>query len=67
MAGTGRPWTQEDDNELRRMATAGAISKAIAAQLQRSDKAVRARAARLRIVLRRSKFIKRSPQGTRAK
>jgi hypothetical protein len=66
IAGTApRPLTQEEDNGLRTMATAGATSEAIAAQLQRSEKAIRARAARLRVILRRSKFIKRSPQGTR--
>lgn len=56
-----RAWTQADDDELRRLAVGGATSKAIGSQIERSEKAVRARANRLRVLVSRSKFIKPRP------
>jgi hypothetical protein len=57
---SSRPWTHEDNNELRTMAIAAATSHAIGAQLHRSEKAVRARALRLRIIS-KTKLFKTQP------
>jgi hypothetical protein len=54
-----RAWTQADDDKLRRLVLAGETSRAIGSQIERAEKAVRARAARLKVLLKRPKFIKR--------
>jgi hypothetical protein len=44
---SGRPWTQDDDDKLRALAIAGASSRAIGVQMNRTELAVRSRAGRL--------------------
>jgi hypothetical protein len=60
-----RPWTEKDDNELRTMAVAGAGSRAIGMRMNRTGAAVRTRAAKLKIILRKRKLISRTQQGAR--
>jgi hypothetical protein len=50
-----RPWTQADDDKLRALALAGASTRAIAQQLDRTITAVGSRAKRLNIVLKKVK------------
>ena len=59
---SARPWTQTDDDKLRALAMAGASSRAIGVQMDRTDTAVRSRAARLNIIFRKSKSTRRRPQ-----
>jgi hypothetical protein len=56
---SARPWTQADD-KLRALAVAGASSRAIGVQMNRTEAAVRSRAARLKVILRKSTL--RRPQ-----
>ena len=46
---SARPWTQADDDKLRALAVAGASSRAIGVQMNRTEAAVRSRAARLKV------------------
>jgi hypothetical protein len=57
-----RLWTQADDDKLRALALAGASTRAIAHQLDRTIAAVGSRAQRLNIVLKKAKK-KRSQMG----
>jgi hypothetical protein len=57
---SARPWTQADDDKLRALAVAGASSRAIGVQMNRTEAAVRSRAARLKVILRKSTL--RRPQ-----
>ena len=50
-----RPWTQSDDEKLREMALVGANPRTIGLQMNRTEIAVRTRARRLGIVLKRPK------------
>ena len=59
---SGRPWTQADDDKLRRLVIGGASLGEIGVQLNRTETAVRWRAGRLKIILRKSKFTQRRPQ-----
>jgi hypothetical protein len=56
-----RQWTQSDDDKLRTLVIAGASLTEIGAQLNRTATAVRPRAGRLKIILRKSKFTPRRP------
>jgi hypothetical protein len=49
-----RPWTPADDDRLRVLAIAGASSKAIGVQMNRTQIAIRSRAGRLKIILTKS-------------
>ena len=49
-----RPWTPTDDDRLRALAIAGASSKAIGMELDRTQIGIRSRAVRLKIVLTKS-------------
>jgi hypothetical protein len=59
---SGRPWTQADDDKLQMLVIAGASLGEIGVQLNRTESAVRWRAGRLKIILRKSKFTQRRPQ-----
>ena len=48
-----RPWTQADDDKLRRLALTGLSSKAIGIQLNRAEAAVSSRAKQLPVSLRK--------------
>ncbi len=50
-----RPWTPADDDKLRVLALAGASTRSIAQQLDRTIAAVGSRARRLNIVLKKAK------------
>ena len=52
---SARAWTQADDDKLRVLAVAGASSGSIGVQLNRTEIAVRSRAAPLKIMLRKPK------------
>jgi hypothetical protein len=54
-----RPWTEADDDKLRAFALAGVSSRLIGVQMNRTDTAVRSRAGRLNITLRKSKHRRR--------
>jgi hypothetical protein len=49
------PWTSEEDKRLRTLALSGISVLAMATQMKRSTAAVRNRAARLKIVVAKSK------------
>jgi len=59
---SGRPWTQADDDKLRALVIAGAGLGEIGVELNRTEPAVRWRAGRLKLILRKSKFAQRRPQ-----
>jgi hypothetical protein len=48
-----RPWTQADDDELRRLALSGLSSTAIATRMNRTETAVHSRAKQLQVFLRK--------------
>jgi hypothetical protein len=48
-----RPWTQADDEKLRRLALTGLSSRAIGIWMNRTETAVRSRARQLQVILRR--------------
>ncbi len=48
-----RPWTQSDDDKLRRLALTGLSSRAIGIRMNRTDTAVRSRAKQLQVILRK--------------
>jgi hypothetical protein len=48
-----RPWTQADDDELRALVLKGHSTRAIGVQIDRTETAVRSRARRLNIVLKK--------------
>jgi DNA-binding NarL/FixJ family response regulator len=47
----GRPWTSHEDIVLQRLAAAGKFAAAIAAEMSRSEAAIRRHAARLNLTL----------------
>jgi hypothetical protein len=59
------PWTQVEDDNLRKLALAGAISGEIGRQLNRTISAVQSRARRLNIILK--KDCETLPDGLKAK
>jgi hypothetical protein len=50
------PWTSEEDKRLRTLALSGTSVAAMATQMKRSTAAVRNRAARLKIVVAKSRL-----------
>jgi hypothetical protein len=48
-----RPWTRADDDKLRRLAPTGLSVRAIGIRMSRTETAVRARARRLHVILRK--------------
>jgi hypothetical protein len=50
------PWTSEEDKRLRTLALSGISVAAMATQMKRSTAAVRNRAARLKIVVAKSRL-----------
>jgi hypothetical protein len=50
------PWTAEEDKHLRALAVSGKSVAAMAGQMKRSTAAVRNRAARLKIVVAKSRL-----------
>jgi hypothetical protein len=48
-----RPWTQADDDKLRRLALTGLSSTAIGIRMNRTETAVRSRARQLQVILRK--------------
>jgi hypothetical protein len=50
-----RPWTQADDDKLRKLAPTGLSSRAIGIRLSRTETAVCSRARRLQVILRKIK------------
>jgi hypothetical protein len=48
-----RPWTQADDDKLRRLAPTGLSSRAIGIRMNRTETAVHSRARQLRVILRK--------------
>jgi hypothetical protein len=48
---SARPWTPTDDDRLRALAIAGASSKAIGMEPDRTQRGIRSRAVRLKIIL----------------
>jgi hypothetical protein len=51
-----RPWTQADDDKLRRLALAGLSSTAIGIRMDRTETVVRSRAKQLQVILRKIKL-----------
>ena len=62
---SARPWSHSDDDKLRALANAGARSRAIGMQMDRTEAAVRSRAARLKIIPRNRRSA--GPLDTKAK
>jgi hypothetical protein len=54
--GFSRPWTQADDNKLRKLVTTGLSSRAIGTRMNRTETAVRLRARQLQVILRKSRL-----------
>ena len=48
-----RPWTQADDDKLRKLALRGLSSRAIGIRMHRTETAVRSRARQLQVILRK--------------
>jgi hypothetical protein len=48
-----RPWTQADDDKLRRLALTGLSSTAIGIRMDRTETVVRSRARQLQVILRK--------------
>jgi hypothetical protein len=48
-----RPWTQTDDENLRKLALTGLSSRAIGIRMNRTETAVRSRARQLQVILRK--------------
>jgi hypothetical protein len=48
-----RPWTQADDDNLRKLAPTGLSSRAIGIRMNRTETAVRSRARQLQVILRK--------------
>jgi hypothetical protein len=48
-----RPWTQADDDNLRRLALTGLSSRAIGIRMNRTETAVGSRARQLQVILRK--------------
>ncbi len=48
-----RPWTQADDDKLRKLALTGLSSRAIGIRMNRTETAVRSRAKQLQVILRK--------------
>jgi hypothetical protein len=48
-----RPWTQADDEKLRKLALAGFSSRAIGIRMNQTEIAVRSRAKHLQVILRK--------------
>ena len=49
-----RPWTQADDDKLRKLALMGLSVRAIGIRMSRAETAVHSRARRLQVILRKS-------------
>jgi hypothetical protein len=49
-----RPWTQADDDELRALALTDASTREIAIQMNRTEIAIRSRAYKLHVILRKT-------------
>jgi hypothetical protein len=49
-----RPWTQADDDQLRKLAPTGLSSRAISIRMNRAETAVRSRARQLEVILRKT-------------
>jgi hypothetical protein len=47
------PWTQADDDKLRKLAPTGLSSRAIGIRMNRTETAVRSRARQLQVILRK--------------
>jgi hypothetical protein len=59
------PWSQEQDEQLRVLASSGMSMAAIAAQMKRTKSAVRSRAAKLKIAIARDRNpMQKSPRKT---
>jgi hypothetical protein len=59
------PWSQEQDEKLRMLASSGMSMAAIAAQMKRTKSAIRTRAAKLKITIARDRNpMQRSPPKT---
>jgi hypothetical protein len=56
---SARLWTEADDDKLRALALTGASSRSIGVQMDRTETAVRSRAGRLNITLKKSKHRRR--------
>jgi len=52
---SGRPWSPEEDDRLRKLALAGLSLAAISEQLKRGKSAVRVRAEKLKIAIARDR------------
>jgi hypothetical protein len=48
-----RPWTQADDEKLRKLALTGLSSRAIGIRMNRTEISVRSRAKHLQVILRK--------------
>jgi hypothetical protein len=48
-----RPWTQADDDKLRKLAHTGLSSRPIGIRMNRTETAVRSRARQLQVILRK--------------
>jgi hypothetical protein len=48
-----RPWTQADDDKLRRLALTGLSATAIGIRMDRTETVVRSRAKQLQVILRK--------------
>jgi hypothetical protein len=48
-----RPWTQADDDKLRKLALTGLSVRAIGIRMRRPETAVRSRARQLQVILRK--------------
>jgi hypothetical protein len=46
-----RPWTQADDDKLRRLALTGLSSRAISTRMNRTETAIRSRARQLQVII----------------
>ncbi len=59
MARIGKPWTAEEDDQLRKLALSGLSLLEIAARMERHKSSVRTRAVKMKIAI----ALARSPQG----
>jgi DNA-binding NarL/FixJ family response regulator len=55
-----RPWTSHEDIVLQRLAAAGKYAAAIAAEMNRSESAIRSRAKKLNITLPRAQGVRKA-------
>jgi hypothetical protein len=57
------PWTPEEDERLRALASSGVSVAEMAKQMKRSEEAVRSRAYRLKIVVAKSRRLRLKAKG----